>query len=208
MSNSLVNLQDVIAVRNDSEHMSAILPVVNEARDTVQTVSDLTNEKNSYLRKIPGIKKYLLALIPTVILAWFFGASGDIGLIGVPAVIALCGAYFYYLMMKVKPKYTELANQKAAEIQEVLNAHAEALALIPSDYHTPEAMDYICSMLAQGRATTISAALAMTDDYLHRMTVEKNTQETAKAAKATAAASVATAVNTRKIAKNTKRTWF
>lgn len=103
------------------------------------------------------------------------GGSGAliIVVIGVLLAVVLYKKVFIGTVVesRVKADYEAAANEEQKGT-DILNANADALSVMPSDYWYPLATDYVLRMVRTGRADTVNKALMMFDEQLHRWKME------------------------------------
>lgn len=157
--------------------------ICNEAYPFMEKASNMranADEKAVKSRKICKIISIVIGLFSIDAmgnLAANTGADPSMAFLIVIMGILLAVAFYKLVFLKnivdlgVKSEYETAANEEQKGT-DILNANADALSVIPSDYWYPLATDYVLKMIRSGRADSVNEALLMFDEQLHRWRME------------------------------------
>lgn len=157
--------------------------ICNEAYPFMEKASNMranADEKAVKSRKIFKIISVVIGLLSIDAmgnLAANTGADPSMAFLIVIMGILLAVALYKLVFLKtvvdfgVKSEYETAANEEQKGT-DILNANADALSVMPSDYWYPLATDYVLKMIRSGRADSVNEALLMFDEQLHRWRME------------------------------------
>lgn len=144
--------------------------------------------KNKTIFRVVAIVA-LITIVPSMVSTPLTLALGNAGgIIGMPLSLVL-GVLIYKKIIspmiesygrKAEKNYEESinrANESEAEGSRILSDNTYALSVIPEEYWYPMATNYLYKVIRAGRAESVSQALQMYDDQLHRWKIEEANAE-------------------------------
>ena len=169
---------------------STAYPLLEEAAslkaDAEAKISKARKRKTIY--KIVAIVA-LITILPSIISSPLVALLGNAGgLIAMPLTLA-AGVLLYKMIIsptveakakKAEKEYQASVN-RASEAEEegrrIFSENADALSVVPEDYRYPMATNYLYKVIQGERAESMSQALQMYDEQLHRWRIEEANAE-------------------------------
>lgn len=157
--------------------------ICNEAYPFMEKASNMRADADEKAVKSSKHFKILSVVIGFLFMSISGNTLGPMGMGGfVALLIVVIGVLLAVVLYKkvfaekvvesrVKTDYEAAANEEQKGI-DILNANADELSVMPSDYWYPLATDYVLRMVRTGRANTVNEALLMFDEQLHRWKME------------------------------------